>query len=114
MTRVKENSSPSRFSGRQLALAAPLLIALALAAGIAGYALGRSGGEDLEAARHSGAAAGQMVGAARGAATGFPKGVEAGRKKAFAPAYENAYGNAFETAGLTPPEEIKVPSGPAA
>jgi hypothetical protein len=81
--------------------------------GAAGYLIGHSTGEDLDAAREQGTAEGQREGSAQGAEEGFAEGRKEGREKAFAQSYDEsyreAYGQAYEDAGLDPPEEITVP-----
>lgn len=89
-------------------LAAGLAVFLILAAGAAGggYALGKSGGEDLDAARAKGAAEGQREGAARGAERGYDfglkQGEKAGYKQTYKKSYDRAYKRELKKAGLTP------------
>ena len=71
-----------------------------------GYLIGRSSGEDLDAAREAGASAGEAAGAKEGAERGREEGVRAGFKRG----YEAAYRTAYEDAGLDAPEEIDVPA----
>jgi flagellar biosynthesis/type III secretory pathway protein FliH len=91
------------------------LILVLAALGAAGYVLGHSTGEDLNAARVEGTAQGQREGAVKGAEEGFAAGRQRGRNEAYAESYERsyqaAYSNAYEDAGLDPPEDIPVPRG---
>lgn len=86
-------------------LSASILAAVLIGAG--GYFFGRSTGEDLDAARSSGAVSGKKAGAAKGYALGFKKGFREGRGKgfedAFPGAYKENYAKAFEKAGLDAP-----------
>ena len=66
------------------------MVILSLAAGGAGYAVGRSTGEDLEEARSDGRAAGERSGSARGAARGYRQGFQRGRRRAYRSAYRKA------------------------
>ncbi len=77
---------------------AAAVVALALAAGAGGYALGSSSGEDLAAARRDGARAGQQAGTASGTRQGTRDGLRAGRKLGFRPAYKKAYRAAYRRA----------------
>ena len=105
------DSSPRRWIKGLLLGVAVVLIAL-LAGG--GYLLGKSSGEDLDAARSAGSAAGERAGSAQGAEQGFAEGQEQGRRvgyrTSYATAYRAAYRKAFEDAGQTPPTQITVPS----
>jgi hypothetical protein len=79
-----------------------------------GYLLGKSSGEDLDAARAAGSASGQQNGATKGAAQGYTAGRVQGRRQAYREsyrtAYKTAYRQAFEDAGQTPPTDITVPT----
>ena len=102
-------------AGRILALG--LVVALlAVGAGIGAYFIGKSGGEDLAAARAAGAAAGQRQGAAKGAQIGYAQGFKAGREKGYSQtypdAYTAAYRKAFRDAGLAAPTKVSVPKQP--
>jgi hypothetical protein len=94
-----------------LLIAAAIVLIVGLAAG--GYFLGKSSGEDLDAARAQGAAVGQRAGAAQGASEGFAQGRKEARGKAFATSYTTSYRasyrQAYEDAGLDPPDQIDVP-----
>lgn len=104
--REEAASPPSRRSRRRPVAVALLVLALAAGAGIGAYFVGRSTGEDLDAARAAGAAAGQREGAAKGAEEGYAKGFAQGQKKGYRETYENAYREAYRTAledaGYTP------------
>jgi hypothetical protein len=95
-----------------LSIAAAVVLIAGLAAG--GYLLGKSSGEDIDAARAAGTAAGQRDGAAKGAAQGYNAGRLQGRRQgyqdSFGRAYKTAYRKAFEDAGQAPPTDITVPS----
>jgi hypothetical protein len=82
--------------------------------GAGAYLYGLSTGEDLEAARASGAAAGKRQGTAigtrQGYAAGFKRGRERGYDQTYAESYESAYRTAYEDAGLAVLEEISVPA----
>jgi hypothetical protein len=104
-------ASPRRWN-RGLFVGVAVVAVLLLAAG--SYLLGKASGEDLDAARSAGSAAGQQAGAAKGAEQGYSSGHARGQRQAYrasyTTAYKVAYGNAFDDAGLTPPDEITVPS----
>ncbi len=89
------------------------VVLLAAGLGVGGYFLGRSTGENLDAARAAGAAAGQNRGAAKGAAQGYAVGLKAGRKagygQTYPTAYRKAYRKAFEDAGLSAPTKVSLP-----
>lgn len=97
-------------------LAAVAVAAVALAVGYGTYELGRGSGEDIDAARIRGEAAGRQAGAAEGAARGYPAGFQKGRDKGFARTYRETYRihykRAFEQAGLDVPKDkdIDVPA----
>lgn len=96
----------------QILLSIAVLVA-AIGLGIGAYFVGKSSGEDLDAAKAAGTAAGQESGAARGTRIGYAKGFKEGREKGFeqtySDAYREAYAKAWNAAGLEPPDEIKVP-----
>jgi hypothetical protein len=110
-TRVAE--PPRRRRALSIAV---VVLALAGGAGVGAYFVGRSTGEDLDAARAAGAAAGQREGAAKGAQQGYAEGFKAGREKGYEQtydeAYKAAYRKAYEDAGLTAPEKVSVPQNP--
>ena len=105
--------SPTQ-SRLKVAIVASGLVLLLAAVGFGGYLLGRSSGEDLSAARDAGASAGRVAGQKKGSAEGFAAGYSAGRKRGyeqtFASSYKAAYKEAFKKAGLTPPDQVTVPS----
>lgn len=100
-------------SRNRVAVLAVCAFLLTGAAGVGGYFVGKSTGEDLDAARDAGVAAGQRKGAAvgskQGYEIGFKKGRERGYEQTFDDAYRGAYRKAFEDAGLDPPGNIEVP-----
>lgn len=97
-------------------LAAVAVAAVALAVGYGTYELGKGSGEDIDAARIRGEAAGREAGAAEGAARGYAAGFQKGREKGFARTYRETYRihykRAFEQAGLDVPKDkdIDVPA----
>ena len=105
----------SNDSWKKYVPAAAIALLVAAALGVGGYLVGKSSGEDLDAARAEGAAAGQKAGTTKGTAAGyevgFRKGREAGFEATYAPAFRKNYSEAYEDAGLEAPakNEIKVP-----
>lgn len=107
--------SESAGSARRLnlfILLAGVMVALILGGG--GYLVGRSSGEDLEAARARGTTlgttAGERHGEVRGFRAGFAKGKSLSFEVSYNQAYKRAYVEAWEEAGLDAPakKEIKV------
>jgi hypothetical protein len=94
-----------------------LVVLLAAGVGTGAYFLGKSSGEDLDAARAEGAAEGREAGADVGTRRGFREGFREGREEAFDTAFEatyrGAYRKALQEAGLTPrpddPQHIPEP-----
>lgn len=76
-------------SGRQIRYAMAVL-AGALVLLLAGYAIGRSGGADLAAARQQGAKAGLKAGSRTGGEEGYRAGYQKGYRSSFKAAYERA------------------------
>jgi hypothetical protein len=93
-----------------LGIAFACLIAIA---GVGGYLIGQSTGEDLDTARAEGTTKGQREGAIQGAKQGFAEGRREGRDKAYSKSYEEnyrkAYREAYEDAGLDPPNAVEIP-----
>jgi cystathionine beta-lyase family protein involved in aluminum resistance len=90
------------------------LLALFLAgAAIGGYLIGSPPAVDVGAARLAAAAQGREQGAEKGAKEGYAQGYRSARKRphdaAYSAAYREAYAAEFESAGLDPPERIRVP-----
>lgn len=87
-------------------------LAVVAAIGAAGLLVGSRSGQDLDAARASGAAAGQRQGERAGARAGYEDGVARGReavfRRSYDEAYRAAYRRAFEQAGVRPPGRITV------
>lgn len=112
----KANGQPRELTVtvRSMMIAAGVVLASA-ALGVGGYLVGEGTGEDMDAARSEGQAAGKKAGTSEGTARGFKVGFKRGKQKgyerAFAPAFKNGYVKAFEDAGLTAPKkkEIEVP-----
>ncbi len=103
----------SRWSiGRIVALVVVVAL-LAVGAGVGAYLVAKSGGEDLNAARAAGHAAGQRHGTAQGAKIGYARSFKTGNDKGYAQtydaAYRQAYRKAFTDAGLDVPQKIDVP-----
>ncbi len=83
---------------RRKPLLVVLLVAvLAAGTGVGGYAIGASGGEDLDAARERGARAGEREGRERGERRGIAVGREAGEKAAYRTAYRKASKRRYKT-----------------
>jgi hypothetical protein len=99
---------------RRYAIVAALSGAIILVAA-SGYVLGKSSGEDLDAARLSGAKHGRAEGAARGAEQGFSSGYSAGRKRGYRQGYKSAYRKArntpIEQGGSQQTKSKETPSG---
>lgn len=93
------------------------VLAIALFTASAGYKIGTSGGEDLDAARAAGTEVGETA-AAKGKETdeGYDAGFKYGRKIGFAGSYATGYRQAFEdlfeAAGLPSPGGT-APDAPA-
>ena len=83
------------------------------AIGAGGYAIGRSSGEDLDAAAAAGTRAGNATAARDGREEGYAQGLRLGRKRgyeaAFPEAYRAAYARQFRAAEVDPPTRIAVP-----
>ena len=75
-----------------------IAIVLIAAAGVGGYVTGRSGGEDLSAARSAGTQQGHNEGTAEGTQRGTREGLRAGRKVGYRRAYRRAYRLAYRKA----------------
>ncbi len=81
-------------------------VAIVLFGASAGYLIGSSGGEDLDAARAAGTAKGSEVGSAsarRGYRAGFSVGRKLGFRGAYATAYRQSFEDLFKAAGLPSP-----------
>ena len=108
---MSEDQTPRQ--GRAAAIVLGLIV-IALACGVGAYLVGKSGGENLDAAKAAGQAAGHVAGRTEGSRQGFAAGFKAGRragfKLAYAPAFKHAYEDAFDEAGLEVPtnNDIKV------
>ncbi len=100
---------------RKTLLGGLAILLACLVVGFGSYAIGKSSGDEVDAARIQGEAAGQQAGAIKGAAEGYAAGFQKGRDQAFLKAYRKAYRiyykQAFEQAGLDVPrdKEIEVP-----
>lgn len=72
------------------------------------FALGRSTGEDLKAARADGYSAGSALGINKGTAAGLAVGRQATFAKAYKRGYVAAYKRAYRSEGASPPNTVKV------
>jgi hypothetical protein len=99
---------------KQLAIGAAVFAGFVLS-GVAGYAIGSSGGSDPGAARQAGSIAAEVRGTAVGSLEGYESAFRSARERAYEAAYREAYTAAyrdeFEQADLATPEIVKV-SGP--
>ena len=90
-----------------------MAIAIVVAVGAGGYLIGRSSGEDLDAAAAAGSRAGKAAAARDGRQEGYAQGLRLGRKRgyeaAFPEAYQAAYARQFRAAEVDPPTRIVVP-----
>jgi hypothetical protein len=86
---------------------------LAAALGVGAYLAGMSTGEDVDAARASGAESGEMRGSAEGRHDGYQEGYRVGRRRGFDDVYRHAYRDAFlrqfRLADLDAPAQVQVP-----
>jgi hypothetical protein len=78
-----------------------------LGVGLGGYAVGKSSGEDLSAARSAGQQQGRDRGIKRGAEVGTQDGFSAGRRAGFRHSYKTAYRAAYRKALA-----VRTPSRP--
>ena len=102
---------------RRLRVATVLVacLALALFAASAGYEVGASGGEDIDAARAAGTASGEKSAGKdddAGYDAGFKYGQKIGFAGSYATGYRQAYEDLFEAAGLPSPGGT-APDAPA-
>ena len=104
-----EQPTPSR----RRAIVATAAVAIVAAAGVGGYLIGRSSGQDLEAVRAAGASAGKAAAARDGREEGYAQGLRLGRKRgyeaAFPEAYRAAYARQFRAVEVDAPTRIVVP-----
>jgi hypothetical protein len=95
---------------------AALAIVIAAAVGVGAYLLGRTGGQDLAAARAKGHKEGISLGYAAGIHRGYSRGFSASRQltyqQAYRRAYVAAYRRAFRRLGIAVPDHVAVPSSP--
>jgi hypothetical protein len=82
---------------RRAALA--IVIGLGITAGLGGYFVGHSGGEDLDAARAAGTAQGKHESTAAGTRDGYRQGFKEGRRAGYKQTYRKAYRTAYKQAG---------------
>lgn len=82
-------------AGRRRVLA--VVACIGVCAALGGYFVGRSGGEDLDAARASGTIAGKRESTKAAERDGYKVGHKAGYKQTYRKAYETAYETARET-----------------
>ena len=93
-----------------------VVVGCAAAVGAGAYFVGKSTGEDLEAAQTVGTRAGERAGTAKGTKQGYAAGFAQGRKKgyerAYGPAYRVAYTETLDEAGYKPTEKEMLASLP--
>lgn len=96
---------------RKWALAVAVLAAFVVS-GVAGYAIGSSGGDEPDRAREAGTVAGEVRGRAVGALDGYERAFRSARQRAYDTAYRDAYAAAyrdeFERADLATPRQVAV------
>ncbi len=101
-----------RISWRAFAAALVVLFGL-VGAGVGGYMIGSPPGIDFDAVRAEAAAEGREKGLKEGARQAYARGYRSARKRphpaAYTSAYKAAYTREFTSAGLNPPERIRVP-----
>ncbi len=83
--------------GRRAALV--VVVGLGITAALGGYFLGRSGGEDLDAARSAGAAEGRHVATAGRTRAGYREGFAVGERAGYRQAFRREYRAAYKQAG---------------
>ena len=82
---------------RRAALA--VAVALGLTAALGGYLVGRTGGEDLDAARQAGTIQGKHESTAAARRDGYDQGYKEGKKAGYKETYKKAYKTAYKEAG---------------
>jgi len=82
---------------RRAALA--VVVGLGITAGLGGYLVGHSGGEDLDAVRAAGTAQGKHESTAAGTRGGYREGFREGRRAGYKQTYRRAYKAAYKEAG---------------
>ena len=96
---------------RRLGIAVPAL-AVGLAIGVGGYAIGVSQVVDADQAQEAGFEAGRVQGTAVGARDGYAEAFRSARRDAFEPAYRESYRSAyleeFAEADLPAPDDVEV------
>ena len=94
---VLRPASAEAVRGRRAALA--VVVGLGITAALGGYFLGRSGGEDLDAARSAGTAEGRHVATAGTTRAGYRDGFAEGRRAGYRQAFRREYKTAYKQAG---------------
>ena len=85
-----------------------IFLAIAALGALAGFLLGRSSGEDLDAARAAGELQGEREGTALGGRRGYRAGYARGERRGYERSYRRAYRRAFEESRERGP--VVVPS----
>jgi hypothetical protein len=91
-TMVLGPASTEAVRRRRAALA--VVVGLGITSALGGYFIGRSGGEDLDAARAAGTLQGAHQGTVASSRAGYRQGFREGRRAG----YEQTYGKAYRTA----------------
>jgi len=78
-----------------------VVVAIGICAGLGGYFVGRSGGEDVEAARAAGTSAGKQASTRAAERDGYKAGYKQGRRAGYRQTYRKAYKTAYKTATET-------------
>jgi uncharacterized Zn finger protein (UPF0148 family) len=103
----RDDAESAARPGKGRGTRAMVMVGLLLLAGgvaVAGYAIGRGTGGDLEAARETGAQAGEEEGAKRGGELGYEAGFEEGRREAYESEVESGSESAEESSSDEPGE----------
>lgn len=90
--------APRTHRRTRLFIVAVAVFAMLAAAGMCGYFVGKSGGEDIDAARKEGERQGQLTGTSRGNERGYKAGYLEGRARGYRQTYRRAYRRAYEAA----------------
>ena len=77
------------------------VVGIGIWAALGGYFVGRSGGEDLDAARNAGTLEGKHQSTAASERTGYKQGYKEGHKAGYDETYKKAYKTAYKTATET-------------
>ena len=88
---------PASAEAAQRRRALVAVVAIGISALLGGYFVGRSGGEDLDAARAAGTRQGQTEGTAASERSGYKAGYKEGHKAGYDETYKKAYKTAYKT-----------------